>query len=199
MPQIKRSISSLSTRRLPSRRDSVGWLLPAFKPKPEAVATHEAGHLFAALALGIPLQEGAATIIPEDGIYGCVRIDHKSQPALADRAAWENWAVVYLSGRAADEIRCDHCLDGCSFTLADIDLVDLDLILSHLVPSVLPRWESDWELKKMYRRILLGRASSLLIQNWTAVLALRDELLAKRVLTLDQSRRLLARHAQMVA
>ena len=166
-------------------------------PQPKLVALHEAAHLVCALVLNLPLHSQAATIIPDGGLHGRVKLlrsEDVLRGSVRERMLLENYAIFYLAGRASDEIRYEGCLDSFMFTMAEGDLRNVDSILEFLLPpeSSLPSWSSVYELKKYSREVLLGRAHSLLSTHWDAVLRVATALLKQKVLSADEARKIAA-------
>lgn len=187
---------------IPARRRSGKPFDPknpfGLKPKPlPVVALHEAGHLLAALVLGVPLEEKAAVLEPSEGLRGCVYFrdwEAAVSGKIGDRVQLENYAVCYLAGRAADEIRAGYSLESFTLTGAEGDLASVDLILGLLVPPNLPEWAQDGcALKKNYWWVLMSRARALLAGYWPAVQALSKALLARKVLSLHEAQRIALR------
>ncbi len=151
----------------------------------EQVATHEAGHLAAALLLQLPLKREAATIVPRDGMRGSVYLESLSlgQANDVDRVGLENFVLFYLGGRAAEELAKGRSFSDYSLTLADGDLSAARKVEEILMPH-LPDWYWDTgELAKSYHRLLMARARSLIMNNWAAVQSLKKALLARKTLS----------------
>jgi hypothetical protein len=164
------------------------------KPKPlPYIALHEAGHLVAALVLGVPLKQKAATIVAKDGVLGVVHFrdwEAATSGKITDRVQLENYAICYLAARAVDEISCGHCLESTMCTGAEGDLASVDLILGFLMPSNLPEWQDELRLRKHYWWFLLARAHSIVSENWGTVEAFSKALLDRGNLTLAEARRI---------
>ncbi len=168
-------------------------------PVPESsIALHEAGHLAAALVLGIPLREKAASIVPGPEGRGHVGIAWKLQDGTAHAGTenpeiLERYAVMFLAGGAADEVRIGRSLEDVMLGgLSESDREQVTLILGELLPPNLPDWESPYELTKNLRRVLLARARSLVATHWSAVRRLSAALLKKKELSLNEAKRIMS-------
>jgi hypothetical protein len=161
-------------------------------PRPKAVALHEAGHLMAALVLGIPLEKIAASIPGRGGRFRQVNLwPHAREGEVADRRYWENLAIMYLAGQAAREIESGRTMEDLMFTMADGDRDFVRTIVEKcLIPPNLPDWESEQEVAKDYYNVILARSRSLVATHWKAVKALAAALYSQKKLTLAQARKI---------
>jgi hypothetical protein len=165
--------------------------LPKFKPS--QIALHEAGHLMAALLLDIPLQKTAATILPKDGLCGRVNLSPQLVRAggVANRELVEKYAVMYLAGQAASELKAGRSLEDFTLTMSDGDRDFVwRLIEKVIIPAKLPDWEDTDRLAKAYYNVLQARSRSLVATHWKTVKVLAAELLARKTLTLAGARKI---------
>lgn len=150
------------------------------------VAYHEAGHAVAAFYLGLRVRE--VSIVPDADGLGYVfwkpmpssfRPDVEVTPKVRDRI--EREAIATLAGPCAEE----KAGGNDAWRTSGSDLEDSVALLGYLCTS-------DDELQA-YLNLVCIRARNLVERLWHSIDSLAHELLAKRRLSGEEVRRLIAR------